>query len=500
MTDSDRAIFWREAKRRWILPYLDAAGEKRQHIIPPEVAPTARDRKLAEKYATTWRAHQRENGGAAPLLRAEGPTTRALHEKWLDMRRGAKVNGEARYAAATLGDYAQHLRTHILPALGDVPLVILGDKHLRPWVVELGAKHSSSTARNVYSTLRSMIDDAMAEGWVTLAGNPLRQPALIRALPPPRRETGVRPLFVELEYAQAMVRCGRVPVHRRVRYLVELCTGLSEGELAGRRWRDVDWCIGPGEARPGPRPVLQVVDALPTRGPDGWATMGRTKNEYRIRTLPLHAAAASALAWWWAEGWREYVGRAPAEDDPVFPGPTGGFSRPAAAALLRTDLRAAGCPDRSHGHPLTAQAMRRSFATYLDAVGIPEEVRGRLLGHVPKTVTGKHYTAAQIETDRAAVNLIALRWAGPDEVPEEEARPAARRSHAQVAEAMATVHRAIIAVPGLGATALAARLGLGSTDVRLALRALCQRGAIVVRGTKRAAFYQPAPGSGRPAA
>ena len=53
--------------------------------------------------------------------------------------------------------------------------------------------------------------------------------------------------------------------------------------------------------------------------------------------------------------------------------------------------------------------MRRCFATYLDTANVPEEQRGRLMGHAKRTVTAKHYTDEQVETDRAAVERIALR-------------------------------------------------------------------------------------------
>ncbi len=62
---------------------------------------------------------------------------------------------------------------------------------------------------------------------------------------------------------------------------------------------------------------------------------------------------------------------------------------------------------------MPGKALRRCFATYLDAVDVPEEQRGRLLGHAKKSVTAKHYTNEQIETDRRAVEFIALRWIPP---------------------------------------------------------------------------------------
>ena len=84
-----------------------------------------------------------------------------------------------------------------------------------------------------------------------------------------------------------------MPELRRVRYLVDACTGMSEGELASRAWADAEL---------DERPVMRVLPLLSTRGADGWASMGATKNEHRVRKIPLHSAAAEALRWRKAEG------------------------------------------------------------------------------------------------------------------------------------------------------------------------------------------------------
>jgi hypothetical protein len=56
--------------------------------------------------------------------------------------------------------------------------------------------------------------------------------------------------------------------------------------------------------------------------------------------------------------------------------------------------------------------------TYLDTANVPEEQRGRLMGHAKRTVTAKHDTDEQVETDRAAVERIALWWSPRGGCPE----------------------------------------------------------------------------------
>lgn len=398
------SVFWRSAKHRWYLAYDDASGVQRQHVIPPESAPNGKSRKAALEYEAGWLKDQKARGALPAVKRTGGATVAEVAVKWLKQRKTAILDGQPEFAPATIAANELHLRTRILPAFGPRSVSELTTDELRKWVRELSADVSSSYCNNVHSTFRTMVDDARGERWIALPGNPLADPHVLNVLPEVKRAAGKRPLFVELDHTQRLVACPDVPDHRRVRYLVDFTSGLSEGELAARTWEQVQI---------EERPVYHVTDALPTVGAEGWATIGPTKNEHRVRTLPMHETAAEALRWWKKEGWCDYVGRPPKSSDPIFPGPSGSFSRPASAALIRKDLRAAGCPDTCWGFPITAQAIRRSFATYLDAAGVTEEVRGRLLGHAAKSVTAKHYTAAAVETDRAAVNLIALVWSPP---------------------------------------------------------------------------------------
>jgi hypothetical protein len=332
-----------------------------------------------------------------------GPTIDELRPKWIKMREDARVDGKPECRPATIAGYKWHMGT-ICKKYGDTRVGSIDETVAREIVKFLKADYAPNSCWNHYSTIRLLVDDAMAEKWVVLAANPFAHPTVLREMPARRVLTGKRPLFIELEHMQRVIACPDVPDIWRARHLVEVCQGLTEGELAGRVW---------SERTRGARPTLRVVTSLATQGPQGWATLGDVKNEYRERTLPVHSAAHEALEWLWTVGWEQYVGRPPTVTDPIFPGPSGDFSRPHAAEHLRQHLRAAGCPDTCNGHPVDARALRRCFSTWLDIAGVPEEVRGRLMGHAPKSVTAKHYTAEQVETDRAAIEKIALRWGAP---------------------------------------------------------------------------------------
>jgi hypothetical protein len=57
---------------------------------------------------------------------------------------------------------------------------------------------------------------------------------------------------------------------------------------------------------------------------------------------------------------------------------------------------------------------RRSFATWLEAHGVPGEHIDRLLRHSQKTVRGKHYSAADLLAKKRAVETIRLNLGKPE--------------------------------------------------------------------------------------
>jgi integrase len=199
-----------------------------------------------------------------------------------------------------------------------------------------------------------------------------------------------------------------------VRWLLALTSGLAEGELAGLKLDDL--------ALDAPIPTVKVTKALRLKGDDGWASMGATKTDNRVRVLPLHPGAVRvlplhpgavrALRAWRATGWAQYVGRAPKGHDALFPNSAGESWRPDSAPLLRADLVAAGLPDTYEGHPYTAHATRRSFATWLTEAGVPSDTVKRLMGHAAEGVTAQHYAAQNLETLAAAVAKIELDLSG----------------------------------------------------------------------------------------
>jgi integrase len=93
-------------------------------------------------------------------------------------------------------------------------------------------------------------------------------------------------------------------------------------------------------------------------------------------------------------------------EDFVFPGADGKPARPRSAAQLREDLARLELPTMIRGQPIEFRATRSSFASWLNEAGVPQPLIKRLLGHVRRDVTEKHYTVRDLGQMARAVLKI----------------------------------------------------------------------------------------------
>jgi integrase len=411
---------FRRGDGQWVLQYRTAPGNWAETRVPRQ----HRTERAAEQYARAWLHEYTKQVAERPILDKtadERPTIRSLADRWL-----ALSDASPRYSPATRMQHKTCIRVHVLPypEIADVSIAELGPATLRAWLrkvrddgkgaqkwetregqrirtVSRGGPLAPFTCRNVVNSLTAFMADAMAEEWIDVPANPMKHEAVRREVPEGVTLAG-RHTIVHLSRAVAerLLSNGAAPEWRRVRTLLALTSGMSEGELSGLRLDDVELDAGV--------PLVRVTKALTQKGARGWATLGRTKTENRVRTIPLHALATSTLRAWKSSGWARWVGRAPTADDALFPNEKGAAWRPDMAGMLRADLRSAGLPDAYEGHPYTAHATRRSFATWLTEAGVAEGTIKRLMGHSGSGVTQQHYTAQTIATLHAAVASIRL--------------------------------------------------------------------------------------------
>lgn len=398
-------VFRRGGSKRYTFAWAPDPNQKskRRQVLLPE---TLRTKREADQYAE---AHEAELKSASPgTPRSSGPTLADLADKWSKLR-----VGDERLASATFQDAQSHVKKWIKPTLGTKTAGELDVPALRAWMRELRVAVTTTktgksrviapyTARNVLRTLTWMLDDVIGEGWAVFAGgNPARAEAVRSELPElaPRAGKSQKLRVRDVSLAQATLDHPRIPLDRRARYALVFTSGLRDGEVAGLTLADVDLEAG----------TVRVGKAVQLKHRDGHAKMGKTKTRDSLRVIPLHSAARDALKEWLGM-WPRLVGRPSKPEDPIFPNASGGFYRPRSAELFRVDAAKANLPTQVDGFPMTFHALRRSFASWLKAAGVPAEARQTLLGHVPKTAEERHYSEEDIGLLAGFVGRIGLVW------------------------------------------------------------------------------------------
>lgn len=413
-------VFRRTGEKRFTFAWAPDPAEpaKRKQRKLPDHLKTERE---ALAYA---REHEAElKAGDPTKARSSEPTIAELVAKWLALR-----VPDVRYAASTAQDARSNLVTWFVPRLGDRPATDIDVPTLRQWVrwvqgaprdaklralytakpnaPELvGAKTIAAfTTRNILAAAAWFFDDVEGEGWARLpGGNPARARAVRSELPELRPRVGEshKLRLRQVADAQRVLDSHRVLLEHRARYALALTSPLRDGEIAGLKIADWD-----AETR-----IVHILRAAQLKSRVGKGTrLGKTKTYSSIRDLPIHPAAADAVAEWLADGWERLVGHPWTPADPLFPNAAGQHWRPDSAKFLRKDLEAVGLPTHIEGEPLTFHALRRSCASWLEAAGAPGEVVSVFLGHAPKTTADRHYAAKVVENLRVWVLKVGLVW------------------------------------------------------------------------------------------
>jgi len=374
----------------WIVrvTFPDGTRSAPIHLKPGTSEAMARENAKAWTEAAARGELRRESDGPPPKTIAE------IVPRWVALVASSEL------APSTKAGHRQHAAI-LAERFGDLAPTALDAPRLRPWVRELRAANSPSRTRNIFNSLGKMLEDARAEGW-TDAPNGCRLSEVRAELPAVEApEDDDKARHSEAEAAR-LVFDARVPIERRLRYLLAFTTGMRDGELAGLRWSST---VAEHDV-----PALKVKDQIARYGDEGWATRRATKTRAGRRTIPLHPAAVAALDAWRESGWRTFVGRAPTDADPILPSPEGEAWRPRSSDLLREDLATVGLPDAwgQGAEPFEFRSTRRSFASWLEAHDVPGDHADRLLGHAGASVRRRHYSAGDLAALARAVATIRL--------------------------------------------------------------------------------------------
>jgi integrase len=138
-------------------------------------------------------------------------------------------------------------------------------------------------------------------------------------------------------------------------------SGMREGEVCGRRWKDWrrDW---------EPLSALEVhsqYEDQPLKTDDGEDT--------RPRTVPVHPDLETVLRWWWSEGFELVHRRAPTLDDFIVPSRAGGcHTKSSAYKMFQRALKVCEVENR------TLHATRHTFISVARSNGARHDVLERV--------------------------------------------------------------------------------------------------------------------------
>ena len=303
---------------------------------------------------------------------------------WLEGRR-------AQLRPRTWDRYEEHVRLHLTPALGRVPLIRLSPADIQRADAALSAHGlAPATVRRAHATLRAALQDALR--WRQIVSNPATLVSPPRV--PEREMQALGP-----EGARALLGAARGDDLEAL-WVLAVTAGLRQGELLALRWDDVDLTGG----------CVRVTGTL-TRVRRAAPANGETKTHQVIaspktarsrRRVEIGTLAVEALRGHRRRQVEERLRAANLWVDRglVFCGPTGGFLQPVTVnGELRRLLAVAGLP------VIRFHDLRHTAATLLLGRDVNPKKVSEMLGHSTVAVTldtyshvlpGMHRQAAQI--------------------------------------------------------------------------------------------------------
>ena len=344
------------------------------------------------------RLRQRFGTGLLGDPRVERTDLGTFLRAWLEGKRGT-------VEVTTWARYEQHVRLHLVPALGRTRIADLRPEDLRRLYAQaLRAGLSPKSVRAVHLTVSQALKQGVRDGdlYRNVADSvrpPKAERREMRVLSPEEVER----LLAAAGAAAARARRGRDAGHAaaiEAFVTIAVYTGLREGELLGLKWPDVGWNAG----------TLTVQRSL-TRVRAGRPTLRDPKTAAGLRTVHLPPTALAALRLHRARQNEVRLLLGPDYDDHelIFASHTG------APLLARNVIRAfkgllepAGLPRTTRVHDL-----RHTTATALIASGTDIATTARILGHATPQVTAVVYAHVLPRATAQAAERLEAALRGP---------------------------------------------------------------------------------------
>jgi integrase len=357
-------VFRVERRRgpQWYAKYRLPDGRQVQRRIGPAWSGRGRppEGHFTKRTAEAWLRNVLEQArhGRLPGQVRTGVTFEQAAEEWLryvEHDRGRKPS--------TVAGYRALVRTHLLPAFGELPIESITTPMIESWLGDV--ERAQSTRLKTVVLMHGIFKRARK-----LYGLPYNPAADVEK--PSLGRSGDIEVFSP-EEVMALVRAAASPQDAAI-FLTAAFTGLRRGELIALRWRDVDFA---GHA-------VRVRASYA----DGHLTSPKSG---KVRSVPMAPDVATALAQLGErDGWT-------GDDDLVFPGAGGYFldgrslSRRYGDAVERAGLR-----------PLRSHDLRHTFGTRIIGKADIRRVQ-EWMGHADVQTTMKYLHYAPRDKDAELV-------------------------------------------------------------------------------------------------
>jgi integrase len=326
----------------WLADYTDGSGKR--HQVRFKRKAEAEDHEEKSKVAIRAGTHVSFDSNL---------TIADVADQWIK-----RVEANAR-ERATVKQYKEHIKLHILPRIGAVKLAKLSKGHVeafRDGLIQGDKALSRPMAGKVLRSLKSMLkvvrcshlaDDVKIE----ISKRDKRKLEVGRDIPTP-------------EEVGRMVK-GAKGLRLRALLMMAASTGLRASELRGLRWSDVEF---------------KTAELHVRQRADRWNKIGPPKSEAGRRTVPLGPELMHTLKQW-------KLACPKGEHDLVFPTSTGAVDHHKnMLRALEPVMKAAGVVTKSGKPKYGMHSLRHFFASWCIN---PEERGGReLSAKVVQTLLG----------------------------------------------------------------------------------------------------------------
>jgi integrase len=278
---------------------------------------------------------------------------RVLVKSWLDYYFTKRKNRTLANDRALIRDHVLTQEWFATMAIQDVrPKDMLRLVECMKSTGRLGEKSVSTVYGVVCGAFRrALFEEVIAQDVTVLPKNTLRRHTA---------SSNQRKPYTRAEVHQIM-SCEKVPLGYRMWIAIAFYTGMREGEVCGRRWRD--WIRDPL-----PLSCLHVHSQYNDK-----PLKGDEHEDTRPRMVPVHPELEELLRVWWSDGFELVHLRKPTVDDFIVP--TASFLNHTKSSAYKAFRRALATADVENR---TLHSTRHTFISIARSNGAPKDVLERV--------------------------------------------------------------------------------------------------------------------------